>query len=322
MYAARVTGAHAACVARSENTALKSFSNIVTLAFECSIRKGTMSIDSLQLARPIAPHRLRIYFGVLFFVGTVFTFMTVAEAFGWLPPSPTVDVVANVLFGVPVAFVPFVFFWKAPGEQRTPAQRASEVTLVFLPYVFGSQLGYELPFLIGHPFGLWNSADLQPGWRWLWWQYGLADHRYVSANASIFGLEFWSVLAGIVLATAWAQLLRVNLSDRDRIKWLWFALLGTASSLGTAAAYVVSEFRSGFSDLGQGAFGLWFKFVGENIFYFIFPYFALYAMYLQIDRLTRQTAIQEALGTQTLGTQTADSHRTGIVQSHRSVAPV
>jgi hypothetical protein len=254
-----------------------------------------MSVDSLKLSRPIAPHRLRVYFSVLFLVGFVFTFMTIAEELRWLPPTFTVDVIANVLFGVPVALVPFVIFWTGPREQRTRLQKASELTLVFLPYAFGSQLGYELPFLIGHPFGIWNLAETDPGWKWLWWQFGLADHRYVSDNSMIFGLEFWSVLAGLMLATAWTQLLRVNLTDRARIKWLWLALLGTASSLGTATAYVVSEFRAGFDDLGQGDYGLWFKFVGENIFYFTLPYFALYAMYLQIDQLTRHTAVQETL---------------------------
>jgi hypothetical protein len=58
----------------------------------------------------------------------------------------------------------------------------------------------------------------------------------------------------------------------------------------------MAEIRAGFSDIGQGAFGLWFKFVGENVPYMILPAFVLYAIYLQIDYLTRWVAIDEFAG--------------------------
>ena len=44
-------------------------------------------------------------------------------------------------------------------------------------------------FLIGHPLGLVGARPIDPGWKWLWWQYGLADTRYVSGNPWIFALE-------------------------------------------------------------------------------------------------------------------------------------
>ena len=43
----------------------------------------------------------------------------------------------------------------------------------------------------------------------------------------------------------------------------------------------------GFADIGQGAFGLWFKFVGENVPFIVLPPLVLYAIHLQIDQLTR-----------------------------------
>jgi hypothetical protein len=54
--------------------------------------------------------------------------------------------------------------------------------------------------------------------------------------------------------------------------------------------YYVSEIRNGFNDIGQGAYGLWFKLVGENVPYMILPFFVLYAIYLQVDYLTRRAA--------------------------------
>ena len=73
----------------------------------------------------------------------------------------------------------------APGENRTRLDKAAELTLFYLPYTACSQIGYELMFLIGHPLGWWTPTT-DPGWKWLWWQYALADTRYVSGNPWIF----------------------------------------------------------------------------------------------------------------------------------------
>jgi hypothetical protein len=142
-----------------------------------------------DLARPFAPHRLKIYVVMFSFVGAVFVFMTVAVGTGLIAPTLTADVVANLIFGIPVIVLPFVLLWKAPGERRSPMALAAELIMVYIPLTAGSQLTYELPFLIGHPFNVWR-ATADPGWRWLWWQYGLADTRYRSDNNFIFGLEF------------------------------------------------------------------------------------------------------------------------------------
>ena len=38
----------------------------------------------------------------------------------------------------------------------------------------------------------------------------------------------------------------------------------------------------------HGAFGFWFKFIGENVPFMIMPFFVLYAIYLQVDYLARR----------------------------------
>lgn len=244
-------------------------------------------MTSPELARPFAPHRQRVYIGLLSVVGIVFVFMTLAEATGLLPPTLTVDVAANLIFGIPVLLLPLILFWKARGEQRSRLQLAAELTLIYIPLTAGSQLSYELPFLLGHPFNLWVPTA-SPGWRWLWWQYGLADTRYRSDDPWIFGLEFAAVLVGIVLVIAWLRLLRKDLPDESRIKSLWLVFVGITELLTGTVVYYVTEIRAGFNDIGQGAYGLWFKFVGENVPYMILPVFVLYAVYLQVDYLTRR----------------------------------
>ena len=61
-----------------------------------------MSDREPNLARPWARHRVLIYLGVAIFTGLVFGLMTVGVGVGLIEPTFTSDVVANLLFGVPV----------------------------------------------------------------------------------------------------------------------------------------------------------------------------------------------------------------------------
>ncbi len=69
-----------------------------------------------NFARPVAPHRARIYLAVAALTGAVFLVMTIGVQFGLIAPTLTSDVVANLLFGIPVILVPLVLLWDAPGR--------------------------------------------------------------------------------------------------------------------------------------------------------------------------------------------------------------
>jgi hypothetical protein len=99
------------------------------------------------------------------------------------------------------------------------------------------------------------------------------------------------VLIGITITIAWLRLLRRELPDESRIRCLWLVFFGVTVLLAGTVVYYVAEIRAGFGDIGQGAYGLWFKFVGENVPYMVLPAFVLYAVYLQIDYLTRRVAV-------------------------------
>ena len=240
-----------------------------------------------NLARPWATHRRRTYLALTAITGVAFTLAVVGVGTRVLPPTFTVDVIANLAFGVPVILLPLAYFWTGRGEHRPRLERAAELTMIYLPYTAGSQLGYELIFLVGHPFNLWTPTP-DPGWKWLWWQWGLADTRYNSGNNWIFGLELVGVATGITLFVLWIRLLRPALPTESRIRCLWLAFAGCAILISSTGVYFLSEVRAGFSDVGQGAFGLWFKFVAENVPFAILPFFVLYAIYLQVDYLTRR----------------------------------
>ena len=253
----------------------------------------TVDEHQVDFARPWAPHRARIYLGTALFTTVMFVGTTIGVATGLVAPTFTTDVIVNLLFGIPVILLPFVLLWDAPGENRTRIDKAAELTLFYLPYTAFSQIGYELVFLIGHPLGWWTPTT-DPGLKWLWWQYGLADTRYASGNPWTFALEVVGVTTGVIVLTMWTRLTRPTLSSESRIRCLWIAFAGVAVLMSSTAVYFLAEVRAGFGDIGQGAFGLWFKFIAENVPFMILPFFALIAMHRQIDYLTRREAREPA----------------------------
>lgn len=246
-----------------------------------------------DFAQPWAPHRLRIYTAVAIFTGAMFALLTIGVSIGIIPPSFTVDVVANLMFGIPVILLPFVILWNAPGEKRSRLDKAAELTLFYLPYTACSQIGYELVFLIGHPLGFWTPTD-DPGWKWLWWQYALADTRYVSGNPWIFALEVVGVCTGVTIFIMWTRLIRPTLSVESRIRSLWVAFAGCAVLMSSTAVYFLAEVGAGFANIGQGAYGLGFKFIAENVPFIVLPPLVLYSIHLQIDYLTRRAGAAAA----------------------------
>jgi hypothetical protein len=82
--------------------------------------------------------------------------------------------------------------------------------------------------------------------------------------------------------------MRRDLPVESRIRCLWLAFAGCAILISSTGVYFLAEVRAGFSDIGQGAFGFWFKFIAENVPFMILPFFVLFAIYLQVDYLTRR----------------------------------
>ena len=88
----------------------------------------------------------------------------------------------------------------------------------------------------------------------------------------------------------WTRLIRPDLAAESRIRCLWVTFAGIAVLMSSTAVYFLAEVGAGFNDIGQGAFGLWFKFIGENIPFIVLPPLVLYSIHLQIDYLTRREA--------------------------------
>ena len=219
--------------------------------------------------------------------------MVVGVGIGVLPPSFTTDVVANLLFGIPVMVLPFVLLWNAPGENRTRLDKASELTLFYLPYTAGSQIGYELIFLIGHPIEA-VDADRRPR----------LEMAVVAVRAGRHPLHQHQQLDIRPRDRRRRHRCRhvpgvdpidpADLPAESRIRCLWLSFAGVAMLMSSTSVYFLSEVGSGFADIGQGAFGLWFKFIGENVPFIVLPAVVLYSIYLQIDYLTRRVGVPDS----------------------------
>lgn len=245
-----------------------------------------------NLSRPFSPRRLRIYIGSVIFLGVFWLVMTLGPEFRIIPATFTVDVIANMIFTIPFVFLPLICLWNSPNENRTGLEKSAELVLVYLPLTAASQITYELPFLIGHLFDIWNlplEYPADPGWKWFFWQYAMADTRYWGSNPYIFGIEFAAVMAGVAVFFAWLKLIRTDLGDEERIRNLWVSMTGIAMLFTCTIVYFSSEARTGFASIGQGLiYGLGFKFIFMNLAMIVSPPFVMYAIYQQIDFLTRK----------------------------------
>lgn len=90
-----------------------------TGAMMSSVRRET------NFARPVAPHRGRIYLGTGLLTAAVFLGVTIGVHIGVIAPTFTTDVVVNLIFGVPVLLLP----WSSCGTRvRTDVPRQGRRT--------------------------------------------------------------------------------------------------------------------------------------------------------------------------------------------------
>lgn len=247
-------------------------------------------IRSHYFWRPFAPHRARIYV-----IGTIVESLfllvpTIGVQTGRLAPSMTLDVIANIILTIPFVFLPAVVMWDGPGENRTGMEKGAELVLVWLPFTAFSQITYEFPFLIGNVLGTWKPTD-NPGWQWIWWQYAQADTRWWGTNAYMFALELVAVTSGFTVLLLWLRLLRPTTTDEQRIRSLWWCFLHIAMISACTVVYFASEIRAGFIDIGQGLYGVGFKFLFMNLAFMTYPVPTLYFIYRQVDYLTRRCGV-------------------------------
>ena len=160
--------------------------------------------------------------------------------------------------------------------------------MIYLPYTACSQIGYELIFLIGHPL----NCGRRPPTRVEMAVVAVRVGRHPLHQRQPMDLRPRARRGHHRhhLIIMWARLIRPNPATESRIRCLWLAFAGIAMLISSTAVYFLAEVGAGFNDIGQGSYGLWFKFIGENVPFIVLPPVVLYSIHLQIDYLTRRAA--------------------------------
>ncbi|GAB3760823.1 hypothetical protein FB382_003199 [Nocardioides ginsengisegetis] len=241
-------------------------------------------VDVVDLARPFTQGRLRLYLTIASIQGLVTLICAVGVSTGVLPAARSLDVVANVFNVLAMVLLPALVV----ALVADPVRRGAELILVWLPFTAMAQLTFELAWVIGQPLDWWK-AEGDPGGTWMWWQFAQTDTRYFGDNPAIFALELTAVVAAIPVLLAFRQLIRVDLTDRARVKALFMAGAGLAVLTSNTLFYFASLARDGFDAIGQGDYGM-VKMIALNVPYLIVPVFVLIAIGRQIDWLYQRAA--------------------------------
>lgn len=147
-----------------------------------------------------------------------------------------------------------------------------------------AHLGWELPFvLLSRRLVGVTEHDT---WAFLFWTYGTADRRYISADVGIVAIEAVTSFLVAPLVVYVLVLLRRKQTHQAHV-WL---VLASACQLYGLTLYVLEEGLRGFASLGKEPIGLWIKVIGLNSLWFLMPAYLLYRLVPQLLRAPRADA--------------------------------
>ncbi|OJZ76139.1 hypothetical protein BRW65_01530 [Mycobacterium paraffinicum] len=243
-----------------------------------------------DFSRPIAQQRKRIYTACAAWATLLVLACILLVGAGVFPLEPTGFIMTALL--IPAIFTPPIVAWRdAPGESRTQLEKAYEFILVWFPITaIGSEIAWELPWLVGDLFGWMNFTGNDP-WGFYWSFYGFADTRYLESDPSLWAMEVVAVAGGISMLVQFLRLRNANADDRTRINALWWSLFTVSLMVAVCVIYYVSEIRFGLVHLQQGFWGLTVKIILVNIPWMVAPLITVPLCVRLLSYLIRQDAL-------------------------------
>jgi hypothetical protein len=249
-----------------------------------------MNRQQHDFARPIAVFRKRIYLACILLAvasalgpwGGVILGIFTPETAAWIW-----GLVAYVALLTPLA----VAWLDAPGENRSFLEKAYEFMLVWFPVSASSQVSWEFPWLIYDALGLMKGVGPQDHWAWQWWAYGtLADKRYLTGDAGLFGVECLTVPAGFLLMVAFFGLIRAKADVKKRLRAMWQGFFAMSVMVGIPVIYFASEIRDHFIHISTDFWTAAYWFVFMNVWWTIVPAIILPLLVKMIASLYREQA--------------------------------
>lgn len=262
-----------------------------------------------DFARPWAKQRVRIYLWCTVASAVSALGAIIGVGVGILPMTPETGIIACGIFTTPIMIAFATPWFDAPGETRTLLEKANEFQMLwFVAAAVGSELWWELPWLVADCFGLMNLTD-QDKWGFAWWYYGVADVRYLQSDGSLWGLELVAVTGACMMLASWFKLRTAGNETAKRIKPLWWSFFSMSMMLTIFIVYYASEFRHGFDNFPRRDFWtISIVLIYENLPWLIAPVVSLPFVAMQLGYLYRKSA-REAMEP---FVPAASTHRSGV----------
>jgi len=211
---------------------------------------------------------------------------------GLLPQTPTDDI---AFFLIVVAFHgPFFAFLDAKGEQRSKAERYQLFVNWWIITAASATVFWELPWYYleddilrrGIPMDRFHEG-LE--WLWIFWGYGIADHRFLNGDGTVLSVEFLSIHTSLMLIVTYFMMKKRNI-------WgYWLAGLGTMGVAYGTVIYVLSEWYEGWPLISDRAYDFWVKFILTQTPYIFYGGFASFCcLYLAGELAVKKHQMQNA----------------------------
>ena len=156
-------------------------------------------------------------------------------------------------------------------DRKKSGAEKMESTLLIWMWVTGiTHLSWELGWCLVHPY----LADVGPQdhWAWIWWAYGIADVRYLHSDSFIVPMEWVTSVIGGPINIYVLYLLQKKRRYKANI---WIIIVSAMEFYGTVL-YFTTEMAVGFRSVDlDGFINLWFKFVGMNTIWLIYPFLSM-----------------------------------------------
>jgi hypothetical protein len=163
----------------------------------------------------------------------------------------------------PVAFRP-------PGAALTSPQVLKSICTLWLWISGLTHVTWELSWCIVHPY--LHAVDGHSTWAWVWWIYGVADHRFLRSDSFVVAREW---MASVVEGPLNLWILHLFRKRRTLDACRWLMIVSTMEITGTAL-YFGSEAFNGFANIDAGLVNFWIKFVALTWLWIVVPALVLY----------------------------------------------
>ncbi len=191
-------------------------------------------------------------------------------------PVTSSNIASTILIISLLALLLSPWFYSKEGN-RTRAEKLITICSIWLLISGIAHVTWELSWCFVHPY-LHNVTE-KDKWAWIWWAYGVADHRYLISDSATVILEWVTATIGGPLTLYAFYLLKKNYRKAGLC-----ILVTSLMDLYGAVVFFGTEVLNGFPNIDTEHFvNFWIKFWGLNSLWVFFSIFCIYVAISLLD---------------------------------------